>query len=46
MAIDRFILKKLQTCTYQPMKKNLLRLFMIRVEKAWHEEEALKSAVE
>ncbi|AZK47688.1 hypothetical protein [Paenibacillus lentus] len=45
MAIDRYIINKLQSCTCQPMKHNLLRLFLIRVEKAWHEEEALKSAL-
>ncbi|WHX51620.1 hypothetical protein QNH46_11375 [Paenibacillus woosongensis] len=44
MAIDRFILKKLHSCTYQPMRQNLIRLFLIRIEKAWHEEEALKPA--
>lgn len=44
MAIDRFILKKLQSCTYQPMRQNLIRLFLIRIEKAWHEEEAQKPA--
>ncbi|WP_187386555.1 hypothetical protein [Paenibacillus ihumii] len=45
MAIDRFIIKKLQSCTYQPMKQNLLRLLIIRIEKAWHEEEARKPAL-
>ncbi|MEF2965092.1 hypothetical protein V3851_04545 [Paenibacillus sp. M1] len=45
MAIDRFIIKKIQTCTYEPMRLNLLRLFLIRIEKALHEEEAHKAAV-
>ncbi|GIP52354.1 MULTISPECIES: hypothetical protein [Paenibacillus] len=43
MAIDRFIIKKIQTCTYEPMRVNLLRLLLIRIEKAMHEEEAHKT---
>ena len=43
MAIDRFIIKKIQTCTDEPMRQNLLRLLLIRIQKAINEEEARMS---
>lgn len=44
MAIDRFILKKLEKCKHELVRRNLLTLFIIRVEKAWHEEEVHRTA--
>lgn len=45
MAIDRFIIKKIETCTYEPMRLNLLKLFLIRIEKAMYKEEAQKTGI-
>ncbi|WP_433943233.1 hypothetical protein [Paenibacillus sp. SN-8-1] len=44
MAIDRFIISKLEKCDHELVRRNLLALFLIRVEKAWHEEEAHRMA--
>ncbi|WP_199909991.1 hypothetical protein [Paenibacillus sp. CAA11] len=44
MAIDRFILRKLENCPHEAMRRNLLYLFMIRIEKAWNKEEAHQTA--
>lgn len=44
MAIDRFILRKLENCD-ESVRRNLLALFLIRVEKAWHEEETHRTAI-
>ncbi|GIP21544.1 MULTISPECIES: hypothetical protein [Paenibacillus] len=45
MAIDRFILRKLESCHHESVRRNLLALFLIRVEKAWNKEEAHRTAV-
>lgn len=45
MAIDRFLIHKIQTCTYEPMRINLLKLLLIRIEKALDQEEAVRSMV-
>lgn len=45
MAIDRFLIHKIQTCTYEPMRINLLKLLLIRIEKALDREEAVRSMV-
>lgn len=42
MAIDRFLIYKINTCTYEPMRINLLKLLLIRIEKALVEEEAIQ----
>ncbi|MBP2001006.1 hypothetical protein J2Z69_002049 [Paenibacillus shirakamiensis] len=44
MAIDRFILTKLARCDEESLRENLLSLFLIRIEKAWYEEEAHRIA--
>lgn len=42
MGIDRFLIYKINTCTYEPMRINLLKLLLIRIEKALGEEEAIQ----
>lgn len=34
MSIDRFILRKLNTCQEEHTRANLVRLFVIRIRKA------------
>ncbi|MFJ2042445.1 MULTISPECIES: hypothetical protein [Paenibacillus] len=38
MSIDRFILRKLNTCQEENTRDNLVRLFVIRIQKAEMEE--------
>ncbi|WP_203232082.1 hypothetical protein [Paenibacillus pinistramenti] len=45
MAIDRFILRKLDQCREESIRRNLLNLFLIRIEKAWYEEETHRAAL-
>ncbi|GGA38892.1 hypothetical protein [Paenibacillus physcomitrellae] len=45
MAIDRFILRKLEQCEEENIRRNLLNLFLIRIEQAWYKEEAHRTAV-
>ncbi|NUU62864.1 hypothetical protein [Paenibacillus agri] len=39
MSIDRFIIKKLDSCHEQHTRLNLLKLFKLRIQKAEKEEE-------
>lgn len=39
MSIDRFILRKLNTCQEEHTRANLVRLFVIRIRKAQIAEE-------
>lgn len=39
MSIDRFILRKLNTCQEENTRDNLVRLFVIRIQKAEMEKE-------
>ncbi|MFC7679490.1 hypothetical protein [Paenibacillus sp. GCM10028914] len=43
MSIDRFILKKLDSCEEMHTRLNLVRLFQIRIYKAQTAEETLLS---
>lgn len=39
MSIDRFILRKINTCQEEHTRENLVRLFVIRIRKAEFVEE-------
>lgn len=45
MSIDRFILRKLNTCREEHTRANLVRLFVIRIRKAEIAEESDPSYV-
>ncbi|MEK5446362.1 MULTISPECIES: hypothetical protein [Paenibacillus] len=38
MSIDRFIIKKLDSCHEEQTRKNLVKLFKLRIQKAEKEE--------